>query len=113
MGAPTFAQIGARIREIRESKSITQKQLSEALQVTRPVITKIESGNKAVNAVELKIIADALGTTIDVFMSVPTEESLVARFRAKGDNDREFLEAVNQVEGLFRDILGQLRIRRS
>lgn len=113
MGAPTFAQIGARIREIRESKNITQKQLADTLQVTRPVITKIESGNKAVNAVELKIIADALGTSIDVFMSVPTEESLVARFRAKGDNNTEFLEAVNLVEGLFRDILGQLRIRRS
>jgi len=113
MGAPTFAQIGARIRKIRESKNITQKQLADALQVTRPVITKVESGNKAVNAVELKIIADVLGTTIDVLMSEPKEESLVARFRAKGDSDTEFLEAINMVDKLFRDILGQLKIRRS
>ena len=100
MRAPTFAQIGARIRKIRESKNITQKQLADALQVSRPVITKIESGNKAVNAVELKIIADALGTDINVFIAEPKEESLVARFRAKDDSDAEFLEAVNMVEGL-------------
>lgn len=111
--ALTFAEIGARIREIRERKNVTQQKLADALKVTRPVVTKIESGKKAVNALELKIVADVLGTTIDTLMKNSNDEGIVARFRASGNDDQEFLEAVKLVEGLFHDIAGQLRVRRS
>jgi transcriptional regulator with XRE-family HTH domain len=111
--APTFTEIGARIREIRESKNVTQQKLADALNVSRPVVSKIESGKKAVNALELKNIADALGTTIDALMKNSNDEGIVARFRASGNDDQEFLEAVKLVEDLFHDIAGQLRVRRS
>ncbi len=65
MRAPTFEEIGARVRSRREEKGLSQADLAKAVGVSRPVITKIEAGGKAINSVELRRIADVLGVSIE------------------------------------------------
>jgi transcriptional regulator with XRE-family HTH domain len=108
---PTFAEIGERIRALRQDGGYDQADLAEKLQVSRPVITKIESGKKAVNSIELRGIADFLGVTVDELTRPVEDETLVARFRA-GRDDPEFLEAVDQIEGIIKTMIPQLQLRR-
>jgi transcriptional regulator with XRE-family HTH domain len=109
---PTFAEIGERIRALRQEGGYDQADLAETLQVSRPVITKIEGGKKAVNSLELRKIADFLGVSVDeLTRPVEEEETLVARFRA-GKDDPAFLEAVGQIEGIMKMMIAQLQLRR-
>ena len=45
---------GKRIRELREQLGISQQKLSELLNVSRPAISQIESGERKISAEELK-----------------------------------------------------------
>lgn len=54
-----------RIKEIRESKGMTQKELSEKAGITRATIWKLETGEEEVTTSKTLLkIADALGVSI-------------------------------------------------
>lgn len=58
--------MGYRIREIRESKGISQTELSERSGVSRATIWKLETDDKAVTMTSTLIkIASALGVSLD------------------------------------------------
>lgn len=107
---PTFAEIGQRIRLLREEKCLDQKDVANFLKVTRPVVTKIENGQKAINSRELAQIASYLGTTSDFLLKEIDDEPLAARFRGESA-DEDFFEAVSEIEGIFKTIIGQFKIR--
>ena len=111
MRAATFAEIGARIRALREEKGFSQNDLAKALGVSRPVITKIENGNKAINSVEIRQIADFLGGSVEELTKPVNDEGLVALFREQRQ-DARFLESVALIESLARDLIGQMKLRR-
>lgn len=107
---PTFEEIGARIRDIRHQKKLTQDALAVTLQVSRPVVSKIESGKKAINSVELRVIADRLGVSTD-FLTRPIEDqNSITLFRATGQEDPNFVDAVTKVNGIFEEMLGQIHL---
>ncbi len=108
---PTFAEIGERIRALRQARGYDQGDLAETLQASRPVVTKIEGGKKAVNSLEIRKIADFLGVSVDELTRPVEEETLVARFRA-GREDPAFLEAVGQIEDIMKMMIAQLQLRR-
>lgn len=63
-------EIGNRIRCLRESKGMTQEQLSAKLQVmgcdiTRSAIAKIEVGQRHLYPDEIKLIKEILNTSFD------------------------------------------------
>lgn len=63
-------QIGRNIREIRLEKGIGQTELVRRLQLegismTRETLVKIERGTQHIQAVQLRGIRDALGTTYE------------------------------------------------
>jgi transcriptional regulator with XRE-family HTH domain len=107
---PTFQEIGGRIRDAREKRSLSQNDLAHVLGVTRPVVTKIEKGSKATNSVELRKIADFLGASVEDLTAPVQDESLAARFRSSSD-DAAFLESVSRVEELVKDMLAQVKLR--
>ncbi|MHB1043661.1 MAG: helix-turn-helix domain-containing protein [Eubacteriales bacterium] len=112
---PTFSEIGALIRELREERGMSQEQLATKLGLSRPVVTKIEGGKKAINSLELRQIADILGVTTDALTDLgeKEEETLVGRFRARQNNDDKALEkSVEQIEHIFKEILGQMKLWR-
>lgn len=108
---PTFIEIGERIRAIREAKDFNQDDLAVVLSVTRPVVSKIENGKKAINSIELRKICDFLNVSIEDLTKPVEEEELVARFR-NGSNEGKFIEAVNEIDVIFRDMIAQLDLRR-
>lgn len=56
--------LGARIKQARARRGLTQKQLARAIDTSDSTISKIESGLRAVKSVELADIADALGVSM-------------------------------------------------
>ncbi|MGN4637242.1 helix-turn-helix domain-containing protein [Bacillus cereus group sp. MYBK34-1] len=57
-------KIGVRIKEERNKKNITQAQLAEKVGSDSKYIGHIEQGRRLPTLVILKLIADALGTTV-------------------------------------------------
>jgi Predicted transcriptional regulators len=52
-----------RIREIRKQKKVTLEQLSEAVSISQPQLTRMETGSRNVSLKKLEIIANALGVS--------------------------------------------------
>ena len=62
--------IGDRIREAREKKGYSQKQLSEKMELMavytcRGSISRIENGHRAVTDIEIDAISKILGVSLD------------------------------------------------
>lgn len=67
---------GINIKRIREQKQITQTELAARLQVrgvqlNQNGICRIEKGKRLVADYEIKILADALGVTIEELLALP------------------------------------------
>lgn len=70
MNAKYEKQVGKNIRAIRESKKMTQEQLSAKLQlmgcdITRSALAKIEVGQRHIYIDEIKCIKEILGVRFD------------------------------------------------
>ena len=59
------SKIGRRIREIREQKSVSQKDLSFSSDLDRSYIASVESGHRNISIVNLEKIAIALKVTLN------------------------------------------------
>lgn len=60
-------KIGQRIKELRETASMSQKDLSYAADLDRSYIASIENGQRNVSIVNIEKIATALGVTLTKF----------------------------------------------
>jgi len=67
----------ALLREIRLEAGLTQAQLAECLNTDQTVISKIESGERRVDVLELREICKAVGITLEAFVR-KLEKSLKA-----------------------------------
>ena len=56
------------LRKIRLEAGLTQAQLAESLNTDQTVISKIESGERRLDVLELREICKALGITLEVFV---------------------------------------------
>ena len=70
--------VGKKIKEVRNSKKLTQAQLAERLGVTQPTVQQYEGGRRKPKAKTLHRIADALG------VDVRELDSRVFTFRDQG-----------------------------
>jgi repressor LexA len=57
--------MGARIRELRRKRGMTQEQLSSKLYISKSLLSDIELGKRRVHAELLHDIANILGVTTD------------------------------------------------
>ena len=53
---------GNRIRELRESKGLLQRQLAASLEIDTPMYSKIERGERKAKREQVAVIAQILGT---------------------------------------------------
>lgn len=60
-------QIGSRVREARLAKGMSQRELSEALEVSSQLVQKYEWGNSPISCSRIWKISNVLETTIDFF----------------------------------------------
>jgi transcriptional regulator with XRE-family HTH domain len=60
-------KIGQRIKELREAKGMSQKDLSYAADLDRSYIASVENGQRNISIVNIEKIATALGVTLKEF----------------------------------------------
>lgn len=118
MATAVDKHVGNRIREKRQERGVTQQELSRALGISYQQVQKYENGANRVSAGRLYILAEALGTTVDVFfagfgegakparLSVTSEEAVQAAKELHAVKDPRVR---NSIRALVR-ILGSLEI---
>lgn len=60
-----YKVLGAKIKEYRKKENITQEQLAEMADISLSHMSNVETASVSVSLPALKLIADALGVTID------------------------------------------------
>ena len=68
-------KIGIRIRDFRESKGLTQKELAEIVGVQGAVISNWETGRNRPNVDVLKKLCTALNTSADELIGIKRKEN--------------------------------------
>jgi transcriptional regulator with XRE-family HTH domain len=63
------AIIGKRIKELRETATMSQKDLSYSADLDRSYIASVENGQRNVSIVNIEKIANALGVTLKDFFN--------------------------------------------
>lgn len=70
--------IGSRIAKLRKAKAMSQNDLAQAINVSRPAIAQIEMGNRGIDILEIPLIIEALGCQMnDLF--IDQKESLILK----------------------------------
>ena len=62
---PRHEELVHRISEERKAQGITQEAMAEHLGLPQSVISRLESGQRKVSAIELRDLADLLGVTME------------------------------------------------
>jgi transcriptional regulator with XRE-family HTH domain len=70
-----LSQVGARIRALRTSRSLTVQQLADRSQISRRLLTQIELGQANPSLVTVTRIARQLGTEFTTLLDAPAAES--------------------------------------
>lgn len=74
----TQRELGRRIARARERRGLTQAQLAEQVGLAQSAISRIESGVRSVDSIELAAIAERLGVSVlDLLEERPVPEELV------------------------------------
>ena len=112
----TFEIIGERIKIRRELLKLSQKELSDSLvkrglNLSRETISKIESGSRATNALEMKVIVDVLNLTTEELMKENQEKVLGSLFRNRGDDisDKAIAE-LEEIQAFIKALITQKKI---
>lgn len=81
-------ELGRRLRVAREARGLTQEDVAEHLDVSRPTVAQMELGNRAVTSLELDRLARLYGRDLREFLvddNFQEHDALAALFRADSD----------------------------
>ncbi len=111
----TFEIIGTRIKHRREEIKISQQELADlliekGLKMSRETISKIESGSRATNAIEIKAICGFLSILSEDIMREDEEDDLVGLFRSREKISDEAMMEIEEIQSFIKDIIAQKKI---
>ena len=113
----TFKIIGERIRKERELLKLSQKNISDLLEekgvsLSRETISKIETGDRPINVLEIKSISEVLNIKPDDLIKDEEEEEkdLVSLFRDRLESSPTVLSEVREIQCFVKDIIAQKKI---
>lgn len=88
--------IGERIKDLRESKGLSAKELAELLDINQSTYSKLENDKKSIAVSELKRITEFFRVTADYIIGTiePEEDIVVYMRREKNMSD----EDINEVQ---------------
>lgn len=66
---PKRMVLARRLREAREYVGLSQDEVADALNLSRPAVTNMESGHRKVEATELEAMSKVYGRTVDYFLN--------------------------------------------
>lgn len=85
-----------RIRELREERGLTQKELAEAIGVDRTAIAKYESGASGAKSEMLEKLANYFGVTTDYILGRTNEKTPAPVVQSESEEEeiREYLQQI-------------------
>lgn len=89
----TFKQVGCNIQNVLEERSFTQQNLADKLNISKQVMSKIISGGKAINVLEIRKIAEVLNVPIDRLLATNGVSEPAHRFSFMGRINSEEVKA--------------------
>lgn len=80
----THAELGRRLKAVRESVGFTQQEVSDKTGIGRTALSDIENGKRRIDSVELETLAELYGVRVSDFFSETAVDtsSIVAKFRS-------------------------------
>ncbi len=106
--AVSYQEIGRRIARYRNELGLSQDATAQQMGISRAVLSKIENGQKAINAMELQLACRALGVTLDQLIA-EERRSLALAFMGSARTDAA-REAIACVDRLAEEFTWQLQI---
>jgi len=64
-----YQQLCALLRQLRRAAGLTQAEVAERLNVPQSFVSKYESGERRLDVIELRHVAEALGATLEKVVS--------------------------------------------
>lgn len=98
----SWAEVGSRVALARERAGFTQQFLADRLGVHRSAVTRVELGQRQLDALELAQIADALGRPVEWFLTEPPAALASRRGGLASDADVQGLD--DELERTGRDV---------
>jgi Zn-dependent peptidase ImmA (M78 family)/transcriptional regulator with XRE-family HTH domain len=98
----SWAEVGGRVAIARERAGFTQRELGERLGLHRSAITRVELGQRQLDALELARIADVLGRSVEWFLTEAPDTIASHRDGLSTDHDVQRLE--DELERTGRDV---------
>ena len=93
--------IGGRLREMRQQRALTQKELSELADVNEITISELERNKRTASARSLRKLASALGVDVQDLTMRPTEPP--PDEPGLTEENREHIEEIRQERKQLRD----------
>lgn len=98
----TWADVGRRVALARDRAGFTQLTLAERLGLHRSAVTRVELGQRQLDALELAQIADALGRSVEWFLTEPPRS--IASHREGLSEDADVRRLEEELERAGRDV---------
>jgi transcriptional regulator with XRE-family HTH domain len=78
--------IGERVKDLRESKGLSAKELAEILDINQSTYSKLENDKKSIAVSELKRISEFFGVTADYIIGTSKEEEDIVIYMKREKN---------------------------
>lgn len=78
-------RIGKMVKGLREQRGISQQRLAELLNISRPAISQIESGERKISAEELKKLSEMFHIPLDSLLNPEKEPEVILEDAEKGE----------------------------
>jgi Zn-dependent peptidase ImmA (M78 family)/transcriptional regulator with XRE-family HTH domain len=98
----SWAEVGSRVAAARERSGFTQRELGDKLGLHRSAITRVELGQRQLDALELAGLADALGRSVEWFLTEPP--ATIASHRDGLSTDQDVRRLEDELERISRDV---------
>ena len=96
-----FKKVGNNIQSILIKSGHSQQYLADELNISKQVMSKIISGEKAINVFEIGQIAKTLNVSVDMLLEMKKEEQAVHNFsfmgRLQSEQTKEKIELLKNV----------------
>lgn len=100
----TREELGERIATARQEAKMNQASLAAVLGVDRAAVSRIESGSRNVDSIELATIAEAVGHPVSWFLEerMPVQALFLRETQSSGEDRRA--EAAREIERFVSDL---------
>lgn len=89
MGSINTKRLPSKIQELRKAKSLTQKQMAQALGLSEAMFSRIESGERAMQPNQIDVFAKILDADVSELRTLSLADRLVAETNEYSDTEIE------------------------